>query len=60
MYALRALCLRNRDESQAMQTDRLHTLVLMNRQLREDDFKMRDPSGGKHARTEASLYASQA
>ena len=49
-YGLRALCQRNRDGSHATQADRLRTLTLVSRQLREAGFRqMRAGSlKGKH------------
>ena len=49
-YTLRVLCQRNRDGSHATQADRLRTLTLASRQLREAGFRqMRAGSlKGKH------------
>jgi integrase len=49
-YTLRALCQRNRDGSHATQADRLRTLTLASRQLREAGFKQMRASSlkGKH------------
>lgn len=49
-YTLRALCQRNRDGSHATQADRLRTLTLASRQLREAGFKQMRTSSlkGKH------------
>lgn len=38
-YTLRQLCQRNRDGSHATQADRLRTLMLVSRQLRELGFR---------------------
>lgn len=49
-YTLRGLCQRNRDGSHATQADRLRTLMLASRQLREAGFRQLKASSlkGKH------------
>jgi len=49
-YGLRALCQRNRDGSHATQADRLRSLTLISRQLREAGFRQMQPRSlkGKH------------
>ena len=49
-YTLRGLCQRNRDGSHATQADRLRTLTLASRQLREGGFRQMRASSlkGKH------------
>jgi hypothetical protein len=52
-YSLRVLCVRNRDGSHATQADRLRTLTLCSRQLREAGFRQMQARSlkGKHVQT---------
>jgi hypothetical protein len=54
-YTLRTLCQRNRDGSYATQSDRLRTLVLMSRQLREAGFRRMRATSLKAKHCEALL-----
>jgi integrase len=59
-YALRALCMRNRDGSHATQADRMSILTLVSRQLREAGFRRMRPSSLKAKHVEALLKRWQA
>ena len=59
-YTLRVLCQRNRDGSHAIQADRLRTLTLASRQLREAGFKQMRAGSLKGKHVEALLGRWQA
>jgi len=59
-YSLRMLCQRNRDGSHATQADRLRTLMLASRQLREAGFRQMRASSLKGKHVEALLARWQA
>jgi integrase len=59
-YTLRALCQRNRDGSHATQADRLRTLTLASRQLREAGFKQMRAASLKGKHVDALLVRWQA
>lgn len=54
-YTLRQLCQRNRDGSHATQADRLHTLTLVSRQLRELGFRQMRAGSLKDKHVDALL-----
>jgi integrase len=60
-YTLRALCRRNRDGSHATQADRLRTLTLASRQLRDAGFRQMRASSlkGKHVATLLERWQSE-
>ena len=59
-YTLRQLCQRNRDGSYNTQADRIRSLALAARQLREAGFRQMKASSlkGKHAQVPAQLCGS--
>lgn len=60
-YTLRQLCQRNRDNCHATQADRLTTLTMISRQLRELGFRQMRASSlkGKHVEALLALWQSQ-
>jgi integrase len=60
-YTLRQLCHRNRDGSHATQADRLTTLTMISRQLRELGFRQMRASSlkGKHVEALLALWQSE-
>jgi Integrase/Phage integrase, N-terminal len=60
-YSLRRLCRRNRDGSHATQADRLSTLMLASRQLREAGFRQMQPTSlkAKHVDSLVTLWLAQ-
>ena len=59
-YTLRELCQRNRDGSHATQADRLRSLTLASRQLREDGFRQMRANSLKGKHVEALIARWQA
>ena len=59
-YTLRRLCQRNRDGSHATQADRLRTLLLASRQLREAGFRQMQATRSRQTHVEVLLDRWQA